>query len=281
MNRQTKVIAFALATLLLAACFSGMRGPSIRGSGNVKTEPRAASGFNAVELAGIGKLLVEQTGRESLSVEAEDNLLPYLTTEVRGSRLVIGMKPYTNLKPTKPVVFRLSVKGLEAVSLSGSGDIEAGALNSPQFTAGLSGSGNLSLGKVTAAHFALHSSGSGEFKSLGIKSDEVRLDDSGSGDSTIDNLETKNLNVGQTGSGSLRLSGHGDSQEIKVTGPGAYQAENLDSRTVTITLSGSGSADLKVSERLNATLTGSGSVNYSGEAEVQKTISGSGRVNKR
>lgn len=276
MNRQARVIVFSLATLLLAACFSGMRG-----SGNVKTETRAVSGFAAVDLAGIGKLLIEQTGRESLTVEAEDNLLPYLTTEVRGSRLVIGTKPNANLWPTKPVVFRLSVKELGALTLSGSGDVEAGDLSSKQLAAELSGSGNLSLGKVTAMRFSLRSSGSGDFKSRGIKSDDVRLDASGSGGRTIDSLDAKGLNVDQTSSGSLRLAGRSDTQEIKLIGSGSYEAEHLDSRTATIILTGSGDANLKVSEKLNATISGSGSVNYSGEAEVRKTISGSGRVNKR
>ena len=279
MNRPSKVAVLAISTLSLTACLQGIGG--IRGSGDVKTETRTVSGFKAVELAGIGKLKIEQTGSESLTVEADDNLLSYLTTEVHGTRLVIGTKPNANLRPTKPIVFRLTVKNLDNLALSGSGNIETGDINSKGFVADLNGSGNLALGRITAPRFELHSSGSGNFKSQGIKSDEARLDASGSGSRTINNLDTKTLNVDQSSSGSIRLSGRSDGQEIEMTGSGSYAAESLDSRTATITTIGSGSATLKVSEKLNATITGSGSVTYSGEAEVQKNVSGSGRVNKR
>ena len=279
MNKPFKVVVFAIAPLVFTACVQGIGG--IRGSGNVKTETRTVRGFKAVELAGIGKLMVDQTGSESLTVEAEDNLLPYLTTEVSGSKLVIGTKPNTNLRPTKPVVFRLTVKDLEALALSGSGNVEAGDLNSKRFVADLSGSGNLSLGIVTAPKFELHSSGSGNFESQGVKSDDARLETPGSGSRTINRLDTKNLDVDQSSSGSIGLSGRSDNQEINMSGSGSYDAENLDSRTVTIDSSGSGSATLKVSEKLDVTISGSGSVAYSGEAEVQKNVSGSGRVNKR
>src|SRR5262249_38638611 len=162
-------------------------------------------------------------------VEAEDNLLPYLTTEVHGSRLVIGTKPRTNLRPTKPIVFRLTVKNLESLALSGSGNIEAGDIDSKGFVADLSGSGNLTLGRVTAPRFKLQSSGSGDFKSQDVKTDEVRLDASGSGSRTINRLETKELNVDQSASGSIRLSGRSDIQKIEMSGSGSYEAADLDS----------------------------------------------------
>src|SRR5262245_5806663 len=282
MNKPTKVIAFAIATLALTACDHRIGGiGGIRGSGNVKTESRPVGGFKAVELAGIGKLIIEQNGTESLTVEAEDNLLPLITTQVSGARLVLGTKPHTNLSPTKPIVFRLSAKDLEKIALRGSGNIEAGDIDSKGFVTDLSGSGNITLGKVTARHFELHSNGSGDFKSQGVKSDDARLDASGSGSGELIGLDTKTLNVDQSSSGSIRLSGRSDNQEIKVTGSGSYIAEDLESRTVTVNTVGSGSASLKVSEKLNATITGSGSVTYSGEAEVKKTIIGSGQVNKR
>src|SRR5262245_33626943 len=198
MNRPSQVAVLAIATLSVTAGLQVIGG--IRGSGDVKTEARTVSGFKAVELAGIGKLKIEQTGSESLTVEADDNLLSYLTTEVHETRLVIDTKPNTTLRPTKPIVFRLTVKNLDNLALSGSGAIETGDINSKSFVADLNGSGNLALGRITAPRFELHSSGSGKFKSQGVKSDEVRVDASGSGGKTINNLDTKTLNVDQSSS---------------------------------------------------------------------------------
>src|SRR5262249_20698204 len=45
------------------------------GAGGVRTESRQVSGFTAVELQGFGDLTIEQTGAESLTIEAEDDIL--------------------------------------------------------------------------------------------------------------------------------------------------------------------------------------------------------------
>jgi hypothetical protein len=73
-------VAFALITvaLLVTAC------SVTRGSGQLTTESRPVSGFTKVELSGTGELTIEQTGTESLTISAEDNILPRLTSEVSG-----------------------------------------------------------------------------------------------------------------------------------------------------------------------------------------------------
>src|SRR5687767_96183 len=72
--------------LLLGACVFD----SVNGSGKITTEPRTVSGFSTISLSGSGRLIVEQTGTESLTVTTDDNLLPYIKTEVRANRLELG-----------------------------------------------------------------------------------------------------------------------------------------------------------------------------------------------
>jgi hypothetical protein len=55
----------------------------VRGSGNVVEETREVSGVSGVELATLGTLHVEIGESESLRIEAEDNLLEYIETDVR------------------------------------------------------------------------------------------------------------------------------------------------------------------------------------------------------
>src|SRR5690349_24806161 len=79
--------------LLLAA---GAARPSIgRADGTLstqtQTQQRAVGRFDSVSWDGIGLLLIEQRGEESLSVTAEARILPKILSEVRHGRLHIGL----------------------------------------------------------------------------------------------------------------------------------------------------------------------------------------------
>jgi hypothetical protein len=65
-----------------------------------------ATGFTKVELSGTGELRIEKTGTESLTISAEDNILPRLTSKVSGDTLILGTKP-TTIVTTKPITYSL------------------------------------------------------------------------------------------------------------------------------------------------------------------------------
>ena len=63
------------------------------GSGNVITEERDVSGFDSISIGSSMNLIIEQTGSESLKIEAEDNIIPLVKTSVIGKELVIKLAP--------------------------------------------------------------------------------------------------------------------------------------------------------------------------------------------
>jgi hypothetical protein len=83
--KKHMVFLILVPSMLLAGCMF----PEVQGSGNVVSETRTVSGFNSVELSGDGKLEIEQTGTESLTVTADDNILKLLKSEVSAGRLVL------------------------------------------------------------------------------------------------------------------------------------------------------------------------------------------------
>ena len=76
-------------------------GAVVRGSGDVVEVPRDMTGFSGVSLRGSGRLVVDQGETESVLIQAEDNIIPYLETRVEGSSLVIGTKTGARLRPTR------------------------------------------------------------------------------------------------------------------------------------------------------------------------------------
>src|SRR6185295_3610097 len=67
-------------------------GPGERGSGNVISQTREVSGFDAINVSYPAEVLIKQGSAESLKIEAEDNLLPNLKTQVKNGTLEIFYK---------------------------------------------------------------------------------------------------------------------------------------------------------------------------------------------
>jgi hypothetical protein len=187
-------------SVILGGCmFNG-----IPGSGKIVTEPRTVSGFSTVSLSGNGQVLVEQTGTESLTVTTDDNLLPYVKADVHGGTLELGTKEMTNLNPTEDIVFKLTVKKLDELDISGSGKADVKRLDQDRLQVRISGSGDVS-GQGTANDLDLRISGSGSYRGEALKSKQATVGVSGSGNALISASETLHANV--SGSGTIEYVG--------------------------------------------------------------------------
>lgn len=226
------------STFTVFALAAGLSAKVI-GSGNVTTETRNVSGFHSLDLLNSGNVIITQGDTEGLVIEAEDNILPLIETKVtENGELRIGFKPREEIHLTKPLVFRLAVKTLDNVVLSGSGDISSKALKADQFALKLQGSGNVA----------------------------------------VDHLETGAVTVAIDGSGDVKLAGKAASQSVSVNGSGDYDAAGLKTGAATVNVAGSGDCEVSASETLGINISGSGDVSYYGKPAVTKHVSGSGDV---
>ena len=120
----------------------------VSGSGNIETEERDVSDFDEVHLSGIGNLIIEQGDKESLIIEAEDNIIPLIKSEVSGDRLTIGFKRGFNFIPTKNIKLYLMVIDLDSISLSGAGDIDCDKFDTDKLELEISGTGDIDFNIV-------------------------------------------------------------------------------------------------------------------------------------
>ena len=200
------LVATALAPVIVAwvvGC-NAVSTPAVHGSGVVATEPRDAAGFSEVWLNGSGEVVVERTGTESVTIEAEDNILPLLEAKVRDGRLSLGTKPNVNIHPTRPIRYRVTVKDLTALGVAGSGRLRADGIDTPQFSADIAGSGSATLsGKADDVRLSV--SGSGDYDAARLACKTARVTISGSGSATVNATDHVEANV--SGSGSVRYLG--------------------------------------------------------------------------
>ena len=171
---------------------------------NVTSESRNVSGFEEVELQGVGNLSIQQTDTESLTVEAEEDLLPKVRTEVVDNRLIIGPKPHTSVLTTEPINYELTVKDLSALEVSGSGSVDAEGISTDELAVTITGAGDVKIsGKADSQQVAIL--GSGDYRAGDLESKEVKVDVGGSG-SAIVNVSDE-LNAEVSGSGSVEYIG--------------------------------------------------------------------------
>jgi hypothetical protein len=184
----------------------GDQGPSgeTDGPAKVASESRNVSGFDEVELRGVGNLSIEQTGGESLTVEAEEDVLPKLTSEVANDRLIIGPEPGTTVRTAEPINYTLTVEDLNALEVSGSGDVEAEGIDTDRLAVTVGGAGNVEIGGE-ADEQEISISGSGAYRAEDLESREAKVSVAGAG-SAIVNASEK-LDVTVSGAGSVEYVG--------------------------------------------------------------------------
>ena len=154
--RWRRALALLAVGSVVTAC------SATAGSGQLATQSRQVSGFTSVELTGVGELSIDQTGTESLTVSAEDNLLPLLTSRVEADTLILGKKPNTRIVTSKPITYTLTMKDITGLAVSGSGTINAPKLTTAALRIEISGSGVITTAG-NADDQSLEISGSGRY----------------------------------------------------------------------------------------------------------------------
>ncbi len=208
----TAGLAAAMTVAALAACDDEQ--DAVVGSGDVVSEERDVSGFREIRLEGSGRVEVDQGARESLTVEADDNLLPLITTEVRGSRLVIGNEEA--ISPSRDVVYRIEAIELDGVSIAGSADVVAPDVDCDTFSVSIAGSGSFDVGgSCDGLDVDIAGSGDVDAEDLAVTRADVSI--AGSGDVIVD--ASDELRVAITGSGDVVYVGD-PATDIDVRGSG-------------------------------------------------------------
>lgn len=243
MKRIAAYFLVALPLLLTASVlvsFARQSEERIKGNGNVKGESRTASTFTDISTSGVYKVVIEQGNTHSIRVEAEDNLLPYILTDIAGGELRIHSKKGYNIQPTKEIKVYITLQKVDKLSASGAG-------------------GFTSKGKLT--------------------SDRIQLRFSGAADADLD-IRTHELKVGVSGASNITLKGNTDKADYGISGSADISALDLATEDAKIGISGTGKADVFVQKKLEVGISGMGKVKYKGEPSITQSVSGMGKISK-
>lgn len=208
-------------------------------------EKRNVPTFSEISLKVSAKVYVSQGSEQSVKIMAKSSTLDELITEVKGRRLYIRFPNKNifqrNFNPGK-IEIHITVPEVDALAVSGSGDIYIEDLESRILDLAVSGSGNID----------------------------------------IEDLDSKRVKASISGSGNIGIEEGGVAEELSVSisGSGNFNGKGFEAEKVTVHTSGSGNCSVRSNGSVKARIAGSGNIYYGGNPSIDASVAGSGKVRK-
>jgi hypothetical protein len=205
--RRFFVLSIAVA-LVAGACTPASPPPptvvTLAGSGTTATEVRPVAGFSEVFVNGVGDLVLRQDGTETLSIDAEDNLLPYLRSKMTGRQLVLGPESGVVLRATRPIRYTLTARQVSGIRMNGAGSVRAEAVQTELLQITLNGGARADM-QGTASRQDVLIAGAADYRADRLTSREVDVEINGAGTAVLD--VSNRLDVTINGTGTVEYSG--------------------------------------------------------------------------
>ncbi len=217
-----------LATFVFAACNST---PIELGTSGSIIE---LSDVQNVEIGLDTVLNLTQGDTESLEVIADDIIMEGVSVEMDGNTLVLGrIADFDFKKAERSVVFNLTVKDLNKLTISGASKANISKFSTEEFEVELSGASKLNL----------------------------------------DIFEGNKLVADISGASKVDIAGRVDVQDLSLSGASAFRAKNFESNETVAYGEGASNFTIWANDDLDVTLSGASKLSYMGSPEIHKSLS--------
>jgi len=237
------------STVLLASLFMGMSSLCAscnvigeNGNGKVVKQDRKVTSFNAIDVSGAFEIYLRQGETEGVTVESDENLLPFIRTEVVGSELRIDTKNHPMHHVTVMKVF-ITIKDLKKVDVSGAVDLQTeNRLTLTELSLDASGASDSKLDIAVqkldldcsgaskiyftgmAVNVRMDLSGASEISAFDLPAETCSIELSGAGEAEIN--VTKSLIAEISGAGTVVYKGSPTQIDQRVSGAGSIRKAN-------------------------------------------------------
>jgi hypothetical protein len=192
MNRLIHASRLTLSAMLMfiTACNSdggilgGLFGVRTRGSGNVTEQRREVGSFDRIQVSHAGQLTVTVGDTETLTIRADDNIMPHIISEVRGGVLVLGVEPGRSLELRAPISYQVTVRGLRGLELSGASHATLERLETDTLVLVLSGASRVLL-MGEADRLEITASGASHVDGEAFRVNDAEVDVSGASSASV------------------------------------------------------------------------------------------------
>ena len=146
MKRKNTIFAVIILAAIPALLLSGCSNASLQ------TRTDDVSNFDRIQINTFGEFIIEQGNEESLTIEAPRDYLRYITSDVQNNTLMIDTRRGFIGGPIQRVIYTITVKDLEKISLEGAGAIKIFELDTDDLEINLTGAGSVEVDDPQSQH---------------------------------------------------------------------------------------------------------------------------------
>lgn len=231
-------------------------------AGNVVTETYPIkSNYSAISVTNMIEVVLLDAPKNSIRVEADERLMPYLQIVVKNGVLVLNFddqreverlrKRNLNLADTRVYV---SARGVDTFTASGMSEFEADMpIAASTITISASGMSSIDFERVECKTFSLSISGKTEVDAQ---------------------LQADKCDLSVSGMSEVDLEGRTDRLSLRLSGMSEVSLDELHARTAEVYVSGMSEAEINASESITGGVSGMSDLTTFGSANVNVSTSG-------
>lgn len=231
--------------MLLTLAVTGVKAQT-KGNGNVTTQERQVSSFDAINVGCAIHLYLSQGDKQSVKVETDENLQGKIVTKVNNGTLNLSCD---NIRDAVKMNIYVTAVNLSKIDASGASKVTGQTL-------------------LKSEEFQLYSSGAAK-TNLSIETGTFKNETSGAAKNTL-SLKAKNANTEVSGAGILTLKGSADKHDAEISGAGNLNAIEFVTNITNAEVSGAGNAKIMARKQLKADLSGAGNLSYFDKDNIKK-----------
>ncbi len=217
----------------------------IKGSGKSLKEQRKVTSFEGIRVNNGIHVFLSQGNEESVEVESDDNIIPYIQTKVQDKILHITLKgneQIHNFSPKLPINVYVTLKNLREIKAHSASAVKGQSVFHTE---------NLELGVKSAARLELE-------------------------------IEAETIELEISSAANVTLTGNAHSIKADLSGASRLNASDLESLKAEIDASGASVATIKVKDELQYDVSGAAKLTYNGNPRIYKSeVSSAGIVKKK
>jgi len=230
-----QIILFFITLIILSSCHH------TSGSGNIVSEKRTVENFKGISVGGDFEVEVKIGPVTEVTVEADDNVIEYIETNISGNTLRIRTEDMHNFSNTHMKVY-ITVPALSGIKASASADVRV-------------------IGLLTSSEKL-----------------SFQASSSGSIDAEVDAPE---IETDASSGGSVTIRGKTKNHEADASSGADIKTWDLLSEQTNVSVSSGANAKVHASIGLKVTASSGATVTYHGAAAVTNNVSSGASVQKK
>ena len=188
---------------------------NVVGSGQRQKQKREIGAFTSISTEGAYQIEVVSQQALGLEIEADDNILPLISTDVSGG--VLRIKSTRSFSVNRPIVVKITTPNIEAITASGAGTVEVSGVKNDKFEIDSNGAPTIRVSGETGT-VVIEANGAGKIDAHNLRATQGTVQ--ANGVAKVEVNASSELNVTVSGPASVVYSGDPKLNKT-VHGPGS------------------------------------------------------------